>query len=219
MNGNGSLLSGGGNDYGVSSILADTRQRRLLFILLDRSHPMTERELSVQLTAKETGKEPAEVAEEEHKPIKLDLYHRCLPKLEAVGWIERCSKGVTTTDSLSAWNEDRSGPGLQNPDHPLWEAISVLFACPRRKELVSIVAGQPHNLSPEELATELEGSGPGSRTDERPESEPTFLSTLHHLDLPKLADVGLIEYDHDEKTVTRTPTLIALADQTDLIDR
>lgn len=216
MGSDGLLLSGGDDDHELSSILADPRQRRLLSILLGQSHPMTKRDLSLQVTAQETGKEPAEVAEEEHKPVQVDLSHRCLPKLEAVGWIERCPEGVITTESLLSWDEDSSGPGLENPDHPLWEAVSALLACPHRKELVSIIADHSSRLSLEELATELEGCAPGSRTNEQRESKSILLSTLHHLDLPKLAEVGLIEYDHDQKTITRTPTLMRLVNQTDL---
>lgn len=215
MGGDRVLLSGDDEDHERSSILVDSRQRLVLSILSDQSHPMAERDLSLQVTAQETGKELAELTEEEHEPIRVDLYHRCLPKLEAVGWIERCSRGVITTESFSAWERDLSTPGLQNPDHPFWEAIGALLARPRRAELISIIADRPR-ISLEGLATELAGSGPGSWTDEQRESERSLLSTLHHLDLPKLAEIGLIEYDHDEETITRTPTLLTLVNQTDL---
>jgi hypothetical protein len=206
-------------EYEPLSVLTDTRHRKVLSILLDQTHPLTERDLSLQVAARETGKEPAEVAVEEHETIQVDLYHRCLPKLEAAGWIERSPEGVITTESLVSWDENSSAPDLQNPEHPFWEAVSTLFARPRRMELVSIIANQPPNLSLEELATELEEWGPDSRTAEQRESEPALLSTLHHLDLPELAEAGLIEYDHDEKTITRTPTLMTLLNQSDLNDR
>jgi hypothetical protein len=219
MDSDGQLLSEGDEDYGPFSVLADPRQRQILSILLDQTHPLTERDLSLEVAARETSKEPAEVAVEEHETIQVDLYHRCLPKLEAAGWIERSPEGVITTESLVSWDEDSSAPDLQNPEHPFWEAVGTLFARPRRMELVSIIADQPPNLSLEELATELEEWGPDSRTAEQRESEPALLSTLHHLDLPELAEAGLIEYDHDEKTITRTPTLMTLLNQSDLNDR
>jgi hypothetical protein len=209
------LLVPGNDAHEISSILADSRQRQVLSILLDRSHPVAERDLSIQVAAQETTKALAEVTEEEYESIRVDLHHRCLPKLEAVGWIERCPDGMITTGPLFSWDESSSVPDLQNSDCPFWEAVSTLLARPRRKELVSIIADRPR-LSLEELATELAESGPDSWTDEQGESELPSLSTLHHLDLPKLAEIGLIEYDHDEKTITRTSTLLTLVNQTDL---
>lgn len=213
------LLSGGDDDRGLSSILADSRQRQILSILLDRSHPTAERDLCLQVTAQETGKEPAEVTEEEHEPIHVDLHHRCLPKLEAAEWIERYPEGVTITESFLSWNENSSSPDLQDPDHPFWEPVSALLARPRRKELISIIADQPQQFSLTELATELEERGPGPYTNGQRENELAPINTLHHLDLPKLAEVGLIEYDHDEKTIARSSVLMALTNQADFNDR
>lgn len=81
----GQLLPGGDDYPGRWSILADPRQRRILSILLKKSHPMTERDLSVQLMAEEMGTVPSDVTEDDHRPVQVDLYHRCLPKLEAGG--------------------------------------------------------------------------------------------------------------------------------------
>lgn len=207
----------GDDDYlEQSSILADPRQRRVLSILLDRSHPMTERDLSVQLTARETGTDPPDISEEAHQSIHVDLHHQCLPKLESGGWIKRHHEGIIAAEPLSVRDEDSSQPNLHDPDHPPWEAVGALLARPQRQDLVSIVAGRRDYLTLEELATGLTERSYASWPAEQRDDEPTLRRTLHHVDLPKLAEVGLIEYDPDEKTITRTRTLEALVNRTAL---
>lgn len=213
------LPLGGDDSLEISSILGDPRQRRLLAILLDQSSPMTDRDLSVQLAAQETGTAPSDVTEEDYQPIQVDLHHRCLPKLEAVGWIERHPEGVIAAEALSFWDEEPMLPDLRDPDHSSWEAVAALLARPRRQYLVSIIAGQRHHLTLEELATELAEYGHASWATEQHEDEPTLRSMLYHVDLPRLAEVGLIEYDRDEKTIARTRSLMTLVNQTELDDR
>jgi hypothetical protein len=177
---------------------------------------MTERDLSVALAARETGTALSDTTEEDYRPILVDLRHRCLPKLEGVGWIERHPAGAIAAESLPVGDEDSLLPDLQDSDLA-WKAIGTLLAHPRRQELVSIVADQ-HHLTVEELATELGEHGHPSKAT-KPLSYAVLLRTLHHADLPKLAEVGLIEYDHDEKTVTRTRSLKTLGNRIDLDTR
>lgn len=207
----------GDDDYLVrSTILADPRQRQILSILLDQSHPLTDRDLAVQLAARETGTPPSDVTEKDHQPIRVDLHHRCLPKLEAAGWIERHPEGVVAAEQLSFGDTDLSVADLQDPDHTSWEAVAALLARPRRQDLVSIIAGQRRLVALEELATELASRGYPSWTTDVGRDESTILGMLHHVDLPKLAAVGLIEYDHDEKTVTCNRSLMTLVNRTDI---
>lgn len=206
----------GDDDYLMrSTILADPRQRRVLSILLDQSHPMTDRDLAVQLAAREAGT-PSDVTEKDHQPIRVDLHHRCLPKLEAVGWIERHPEGVVAAEQLSFGDTDLSVADLRDPDHPSWEAVAALLARPRRQDLVSIIAGQRRPFALEELATELASRGYPSWTTDEGRDESTLRSMLHHVDLPRLAAVGLIEYDRDEKTITCNRSLMTLVNRTGL---
>lgn len=213
------LPLGGDNSLDISSILGDPRQRRLLAILLEQSHPLTARDLSVQLAAQETGTAPSYVPEGDRQSIQMDLHHRCLPKLEAVGWIERHPEGVIAAEPLSFWDEEPMLPDLRDPEHSSWEAVAALLARPRRQDLVSIIAGQRHRLTLEELATELAECSHASWATERYDDDPTLQSMLYHVDLPRLAEVGLIEYDRDEKTITSTCSLMTLVNQTDLDNR
>lgn len=219
MSGDLQPLPGDDDHLEQSSILAEPRQRRVLSILLERSHPMTERDLSVQVTARETGTDPADISEDAHQSVHVDLHHQCLPKLESGGWIERDHAGITAAEPLSVGDEDSSPPTLQDPDHSSWAAVGALLARPQRQDLVSIVAGRRDQLTLAELATALTERSYASWPAEQCDDEPTLLSTLHHVDLPKLAEVGLIAYDPDEKTITGTRTLEALVNRTDLDNR
>lgn len=213
------LLPGGDDYLEQSSILADPRQRRILSILRNRSQPLTERDLSVQLTARETGRAPSNITEDDHQPIQVDLYHRCLPKLESEGWITRHPAGIIAAEPLSFGDEGSTPPDVHNPTHLSWEAVGALLARPQRQDLVSIIAGQHGHLTLEELATAVtERSHTTWPADQRGD-EPTLLSTLHHVDLPKLAEVGLIKYSPEEKTLTRTASLETLVNRTDLDNR
>lgn len=210
----------GGDDYlEQSPILADTRHRRILSLLLNRSHPLTERDLSVQLTARETGADPGDIDEEDHQSVRVALHHQCLPKLESEGWIKRHQEGFVAAEPLPVSDDDSPLPDLHDLDHPFWEAVGALLARPRRQDLVTIVAGRRDPLTLAELATALPEHSDGSWPGEGCADEPTLFSTLHHVDLPKLAEVGLIEYDPDEKTITRTRTLETFVDRTALGNR
>lgn len=209
----------GDDDYlEHSSILRDPRQRRILLLLLDSSQPLTERDLSVRLAAREEGVAPSDVTPDDRESIRVDLYHRCLPKLEANGWIERHPKGIFAADPLPFGDDDPSFPGLglSDPDPPSEEVIAALLARPPRQDIVSVIASQSQQLTLRELATELDQ---GSYASWKPETNgyaSPALGLLHHVELPKLAEVGLIEYDSDEKTITRTPALVTLANRFDI---
>jgi DNA-binding transcriptional ArsR family regulator len=201
MNSDRELLS---SDDGVrpSSVLVDPRQRRILSLLLDASGPVTVDELAARLTATEE--------EMPDRQLQIDLHHRCLPRLEEIGWIEwDGSKGVTV-ESLPFGTEATSLPPLDALDDQSWTAIGVLLGCPRRRELLSTIVEQRHQLTIDELTTALTAR---NHTVWDEYEEATIHVMLYHIDLPKLADVGLIEYNPDEQWITRTRLLMRLADR------
>jgi hypothetical protein len=194
----------------VSSILGDRRHRLTVAILLERSRPTTIHDLGVRLAAREADVPPADVTAAESRSIRVDLEHRCLPKLEAVGWIERRSEGVVAAEPPSLGIEALSLPDFRDPDHPSWDAIGVLLARPRRLDLVAILADRRHPLSLDDLIAELRSS---SHRD-WPDDDRTLSTTLHHVDLPALAAAGLIEYDADDGMVARTRRLLTFVERT-----
>lgn len=205
-----------GGDLEQSSILANPRHRRILSVLRDRSNPVAEHELSVEIAAREGGTVPSDVPEEDYQPVRTDLHHRSLPKLEAIGWIERHPGGITAAESLPFGGEGSPLPDLQDPQDLSWEAVGVLLARPRRQDIVAILVDKHRPLTLEELATKLaEHSHPSGATWGRGD-DPELLEKLHHVDLPQLTEVGLTEYDPEERTVTRTGSLLTLANRINL---
>jgi len=196
-------LISSGDGAQPSSVVADSRQRRLLSILLDTTGPVGIDELAARLAATE-----AETAARGR--LRVDLYHRCLPKLEEIGWIEWEPSAGVTAESLPFG--DGPLPALDALDDRFWTAVGVLLGCPRRRELLSTIAEQRHQLTVEELTAALADRTTWSAYEE----EATIHVILRHIDLPKLADVGLIEYDPDEGWMTRTRLLILLAERIDL---
>lgn len=207
------LLSEGNGGLEQSSIFGDSRQHQLLSFLLRQSQPMTERDLAVQLAG---GENPSSaVTDGDIRSLLIDFHHRCLPKLEAEGLIERYPEGIVAAESLSFDDENSSFPGLQNPDHPAWEAVRAVTARPRRQALVSALASHRRSLTVEELETELVDGECRSWTTEGESDDSATLILLHHIDLPKLADVGLIEYEHETNTIIPDCEMLRLVNRLD----
>lgn len=203
---------GGGDDLERSSILGDCRQRRVLSILLDQAGPTTVQELSVQLVARADGIAPSTVTEADCRSVRMDLRHRCLPKLRAVGWVERHADGLVADESPSLGAERLSLPDLRDPEDPFWEVVSVLLARPYRQDLVPLVADRDRRVTVDELATELSARAPRVRL---PDNR-CLAVALYHLDLPKLASVGVVDFDPDERTAARTDRLNRFAEWANL---
>ncbi|MFB6256650.1 MAG: hypothetical protein ABEH58_08015 [Haloplanus sp.] len=183
-----------------SAVVADPRQRRILSIL--GSQPTTTDELVRRLASAEH--------DADSRSIRLDLRNRCLPSLEAVGWIDRLPDGIRLDHPLSS--VDISTPPLGVPDDPAWPVVSALLARPSRRVILLVIADHDGRLSLADLAAELR-----SRDDVvQPADDRRLPVALHHVDLPKLAAIGVIEYDPDARTVTRTPRLAACLDRLEL---
>jgi len=204
MDGEPQPLLGGRAGLERSAIVADPRQRRILSILDSRARPTTADELGRRLA--DVEHDEAAVDDADRRSIRLDLRHRCLPSLEAVGWIDRRPDGIRLDDPLSA--VDLSLPPLRTPDDPAWPVVSALLARPSRRAILSVVADHDGRLSLTDLAAELR-----LRDDVQPGDDRRLQIALHHVDLPKLAAIGVIEYDPDARTVTPTPRLAACLDR------
>lgn len=201
MDGDQRSLLGGRNGLEQSSILADPRYRRILSILQARSEPTPVDELSRQLAVEEDD----DTSAMDRRPIRIDLQHRCLPSLEAAGWIDRQSDGIYIHERRIGERVDISLPELSAPDDPAWAVVSAIFARPYRRELLSIVA-DADALTVGDLAAELRERTDGAWAARSDEGRTLFLA-LHHVDLPKLAATGVIEYDREAKTVDSTRRL------------
>lgn len=193
----------GANSYDAASILGDIRYRRILSILLERSRPMPPHELGTQLAARAAAVSPSEVPESASESVRIDLRHRCLPKLQQVGWVERRSDGLTATPPRSAPTERLSLPPLADPEHPLWEPVSAVLARPSRIAVLAALADCERSLRLARLVERLHEDEQLSRGHTLP-ARPALRTRLYHVDLPKLAAVGLVTFDAADRTVART---------------
>lgn len=86
----------------------------------------------------------------------------------------------------------------------------------RRKILFALRAAPPDSMSVDELATRVVQFDPTS------DLTPTHLEglrrDLHHVHVPKLADVGVIEFDRRSQTIRYRPC-DPLADVLDVVER
>jgi len=199
----GGIPDAGTDDYDVASILGDVRYRRILAILLERFEPVPSRELSVQLAAQAADVPPAEIPATERDSVRTELEHRYLSKLERVGWVDRTPDGLTATAPRPDPTGMLSLPPLSEPDHPHWEPISTVLARPYRIAVATLLADRQQPLSLEQLAEQLHEYEQEFREYSLP-ARRRLRMQLYHVDLPKLSDVGLVEFDTAERTVART---------------
>jgi hypothetical protein len=153
------------------------------------------------------------VAEKDVQRLLAGLHHKYLPKLEEIGWIKRHPEGIVTTEHLLIRDTEQSFP-LERQ----WDILAALLARPRRQHIVSILACKDQPLALEELVTELIEQERISWTGDEDDDDLSLAAILHHIDLPPLEEVGLIEYDCDEKTITPAHTPTTVVDWVDDFD-
>lgn len=228
MSSDGRGVPQGIDSYEGATALADPRSRRVLSVLLERSHPLTTRDLGVLLGAAVCGTSPARIPADVLRRIRTDLHHRSLPALEDAGLIDRFPEGAVVADDGVRELENEMLPALDGDDEQFWKAVAAILARPRRRELLSVVAGDGA-LSLEELATRLAARDPdgwqsatveddSTVTDASTTTDSWSATTLHHVDLPRLASVGVLRYDPAAKTVAPTAVLASLSERTGLVD-
>ncbi|WP_436927609.1 DUF7344 domain-containing protein [Halosimplex amylolyticum] len=209
----GAPASGGGGRE-LATVLGDLRQRRIISILLDRPRPISVRELGIHLSAYDDGVQPSNLSDSAVQSAVTDLEHRCLPRLEAVGMIERDQTGVVAAEPLPI-ETTLSLPPLHDPEDPDWEPISVLIGRPVRQAVISILSGKDQRLTVDGLTTELRTQSLSDRVASLDDAQ--YIQTrLHHVALPKLATVDLLTYNPAEQTVARTDRTMHIACQTGL---
>jgi len=182
----------------LSTVLRDCRSRYLLHCLQDG--PLTVRDLAVTLAATELGCGRPAVETEERRQYRSLLRHNYLPRLTDAGLLVRSDSGLVRLGPLPLDRFDVEFPPLADPDHPSWPAAATVLGRPYRYSVVSAVAATD-TISLSALADRVAES----ISFDAEATTRSLAVTLHHVDLPKLASVDLLEYDDASQTVAPTP--------------
>lgn len=180
------------------SCLRTTRQRRLLSVLQDASSPMTVRDLAVQVAAHEVDTAPADVPPATLQRCRVSLQHVDLPRLVAAGLVERRAEGYVVDGRLPLEVLAFATGDLSDGDERRWEAIAAMLSRPRRRAIVEALADRGGPVGLEDLAAEVAAR----QASYGPPARAVDAAMLHHVDVPMLADVGLVTYDVPEQSVT-----------------
>jgi DNA-binding phage protein len=129
--------------------------------------------------------------------VATSLYHAHLHPLAEAGLIERADDSTValagSVDPTVVEDLIRAGDGD-------WEALEAILGTERRQRVVTALASADGAMPRTRLAETLAAmagpttDGPGAVVDSMDVS-------LHHVDLPALADAGVVTYDVDEENV------------------
>lgn len=191
------------SDAELLAAAAVPRRRVILATLRDRGKlPVSD--LATRVVAREEGISTNEVSGARRDQVLTTLHHKHVPALADTGLV------VYEHDE----EEPLVGPVIWLADDPTFDAIEAAFATGRTDEvvgtlladsvrelIVSLLRERGGSLTIDDLARALAAV---ERTDGCPPSEGAVASavaSLHHVHLPKLDDVGIVEYDADGRVV------------------
>jgi hypothetical protein len=175
------------------SALAAGRRRTVVSLLLDRTSAVDVRELATNLAAAETDQPLVAVPREAVRERRAELVHAHLPALADAGLVEYDgADGTVATTDHPALADPRLREILAT-DEEGFDAVLDGVADQRRRIVLGILEEHDAAMDRRRLAREV--ADVESRLDSTPDSVDAVLVSLHHVHLPKLAAVGLIEYD------------------------
>lgn len=169
-------------------------RRRLVCVLLDRS-PLQWAEL-VDAVAAPT---------DDSHGMSVGLQHSHLPALTAarLATTERSARSVSLGSHPDLHDGPLSVPVLERVDQQVWTAVNVIHQDPWRGEVISFLAESGSTATLAALTRRVARSF--ERSDDDAVTTDTLggpiSSALHHVHLPKLSAVGLLDYDEDSGEV------------------
>lgn len=182
--------------------LAVSRRRRLLRILDERETPVPTARLARLVAAREAGTSADRVSDDERNRVRISLHHVHLPTLEDAGLIERDEEAETVDvadDPL--WDDPALQPFLDpdpGTDPSVIDDVLRTLASEQRRTILAILERR-ERVSMAELADEFAAATTdGPVSDQR---RARFLADLKHVQLPKLVDLGIVEFDADGRWV------------------
>ena len=185
--------------------LSSATSRRLVSLLAERPEPLSPAALAVVRAVEDHDGTPAAVSPRAIRRHRIELVHAELPRLAASGLIDydgdaaaATAEGVAAVRTLEA----------AIPADVDGEKLLAAMKHDRRRTVVSVLARTPHErvtLTGLAVAvTSVEQDEDLTRIDQSTLEE--VQTTLHHVHLPKLAEVGFVEYDAETLRVTDSGT-------------
>lgn len=171
--------------------LTDARRRRTLAVLLDRSEPLSERDLAAAVVAAERDVPADDVPADAAADALVALRHAHLPQLADAGLVTRDGRTVSASDAPVL--NDPQFRRLVDADGENWEELLDCIADERRRTVLDVLEGVDGWLPRTPLANLV-----ATRGDDAVEA---VAVQLHHRHLPKLDQAGLVAYDRDADTV------------------
>lgn len=181
----------------VFDALSVARRRRILGVLLAAAGPLREAELVRRVVAAETGRSSVPGSRRQRRRRRT-LQHVHLPALANASLVDWTDPGspVSVTDHpiFDQPNVDH----LLSPDDR-WDDVYACLAVGRRRHILARLDVESGPLPLSELATDLDAVAP--ETGETASARSSVSPLLHHVDLPRLDEVGLVSYDRDARSV------------------
>ena len=197
-------------------VLEAPLRRQVLAVLLERNTVEFE-ELTAELSLHAESSRSGDDADDQQAVVAA-LYHTHVPKLEAAGLLSVNDDDDVLT--LRLHRDIYAGPLtphlLRTVDQAVWSALATVYRDRRRGRVLTLLAKFGPTLTVSSLASALvesQAESAGRSAGHDSETKRDVEISLHHVHLPILDEAGLLDYDHDNRTVTDTGTqLFELAD-------
>ncbi|KAB1186939.1 MULTISPECIES: hypothetical protein [Haloferax] len=188
-------------------VLESPVRRRILCVLLER-RTVAFRELTSALSRSSESVPSDDDLDDQHA-LLASLHHTHVPKLERAELVSVHSEDDVL--SLDLHPDIYRGPLtahlLRSVDQEVWAAVAAVYRDNRRGAVLTLLAQSGPTQTMESLASRLVESsvrGIDRSVSGGRETKADVEITLHHVHLPVLANVGLVDYDVTSGEVTYT---------------
>lgn len=173
-------------------------RRAVLSVVLDGPSPVRVERLAGAVetrTATAAGSDGNTV-----RSLRPALHHRHLPLLDAASLVDREPAGVVPGDHWLLAHP-AVGPRRLLQDGTEWNALGAVFGQPRRRHAVAVLADAD---LPVRVVTLARAVAAERSLDYCPAAAAIddLAIRLHHVDLPVLAEAGVVAYDAETRRVT-----------------